>query len=64
MFSLLMEIMDRNPYAQFFQSWRDIYVDKNTRILLNKSLSLDQRVYNAPWSSEVAAHLMIQQVHI
>ncbi|XP_057534285.1 uncharacterized protein LOC130812729 [Amaranthus tricolor] len=53
--SLLMEIMDCNPYAQFFQSLRDINVHENTRIFLNKSSSLDQRVYNAPSSSEVAA---------
>ena len=53
--SLLMEIMDRNPYAQFFRSLCDIDVDENIRIFLNKSSSLDQRVYNAPSSSEVAA---------
>jgi hypothetical protein len=53
--SLLMEIMDRNPYAHFFRSLQHIDVQENTRVLLNKNPTLDQRLYNTPSSDEVAA---------
>ncbi|XP_021742866.1 uncharacterized protein LOC110708946 [Chenopodium quinoa] len=47
--------MSHNPYARFFKSLRDINVSTETVITLNKYPTLDQRVYNAPTSDEVAA---------
>ncbi|XP_021754981.1 uncharacterized protein LOC110720288 isoform X1 [Chenopodium quinoa] len=51
---LLMQIMECNPYAQFFRSLRDIPVVESTEIHLNRNPVLDQRVYNAPTANEVA----------
>ncbi|XP_074296881.1 uncharacterized protein LOC141627538 [Silene latifolia] len=53
--TLLMSLMDDNPYGRFFRSLREIEVTQDTRIMLNTHTSLDQRVYNAPTSDEVAA---------
>ncbi|XP_021761053.1 uncharacterized protein LOC110725888 isoform X2 [Chenopodium quinoa] len=52
--SLIMAIMLLNPYAKFFKSLREIEVTEETEIRLNKYPVLDQRVYNAPTSEEVA----------
>ncbi|XP_074313505.1 uncharacterized protein LOC141648681 [Silene latifolia] len=49
-----MQITETNPYARFFRSLRELPVNKETQILLNKNTTLDQRVYNAPTSDEVA----------
>ncbi|XP_074301054.1 uncharacterized protein LOC141632403 [Silene latifolia] len=54
MVTLLMEIMDDNPYGKFFRSLQEIGVTKNTRIVLSTDPTNDQRVYNAPTSDEVA----------
>lgn len=54
----LMRIMESNPYAQFFRSLRDKRVDATTSIRINRDPVLDQRVYNAPTSSEVACIIM------
>ncbi|XP_021775482.1 uncharacterized protein LOC110739322 [Chenopodium quinoa] len=51
---LLMQIMECNPYAQFFRSLREISVVESTEIHLNRNPVLDQRVYNAPTANEVA----------
>ncbi|KAH9625530.1 hypothetical protein KSS87_020327 [Heliosperma pusillum] len=51
---MLMEVTSYNPYAKFFRSLREMDILDNTKILINKSTSKDQRVYNAPTSNEVA----------
>ncbi|XP_048501440.1 uncharacterized protein LOC104885353 [Beta vulgaris subsp. vulgaris] len=56
--AILMEIMQQNPYAKFFRSLRELDVVENTRIHLNKDHVLDQRVYNAPTTEEVAYPLL------
>ncbi|XP_074282556.1 uncharacterized protein LOC141607096 [Silene latifolia] len=55
MITLLMGIMDANPYGKFFRSLQEIEVTENTRIVLSTDPTNDQRVYNAPTSDEVAA---------
>ncbi|XP_021717622.1 uncharacterized protein LOC110685399 [Chenopodium quinoa] len=52
---ILMKITEMNPYARFFRSLREIEIDENTQIVLSQNTVLDQRVYNAPVSDEVAA---------
>lgn len=51
----LMNILSINPYAQTFRSLGDLPTLENYRITLNTSSELDQRVYNAPTASQVAA---------
>ncbi|KAK9677012.1 hypothetical protein RND81_11G116000 [Saponaria officinalis] len=46
-------ITQMNPYARFFRSLRELNINKNTQIIINKNIVLDQRVYNAPTSDEV-----------
>ncbi|KAL2894433.1 Dedicator of cytokinesis protein 4 [Bienertia sinuspersici] len=53
--SMLMKLMEENPYVQFFKSLREKTIDEETTIQSNKSVRLDQRVFNAPTSDEVAA---------
>ena len=50
-----MEIMQRYLYAHFFQSLHHLDMIDNTKVLLSKSLALDQRVYNSSTSDEVVA---------
>ncbi|XP_021761770.1 uncharacterized protein LOC110726598 [Chenopodium quinoa] len=52
---ILMKITEMNSYARFFRSLREIEIDENTQIVLSQNPVLDQRVYNAPVSDEVAA---------
>ncbi|XP_071913897.1 uncharacterized protein [Coffea arabica] len=52
---LLMRILLNNPYAKFFKSLRDIPNLDSYRIVLNCYPGLDQRVYNLPSTSQVAA---------
>ena len=52
---LLMRILESNPYTRFFKSLRDVADLENHKIVLNSNPSLDQRVYNLPTSSQVAA---------
>ncbi|XP_031127552.1 uncharacterized protein LOC116029646 [Ipomoea triloba] len=51
----LMEVMSCNPYANFFRSLKDVVHSDDFSILLNSSPSLDQRLYNSPTASQVAA---------
>ncbi|KAK9690274.1 hypothetical protein RND81_09G117500 [Saponaria officinalis] len=51
---ILMQITQINPSARFFRSLRELNIDENTQIIINKNTVLDQRVYNAPTSDEVA----------
>ncbi|XP_074289273.1 uncharacterized protein LOC141614427 [Silene latifolia] len=46
-----------NPYSRFFRSLKEISVDENTQILINKNPRGDPNVYNAPSSDEVAVIL-------
>ncbi|XP_027166384.1 uncharacterized protein LOC113766387 [Coffea eugenioides] len=52
---LLMRVLSDNPYARFFKSLRDVPHLDNLNIILNCYPSLDQRVYNLPSTSQVAA---------
>ncbi|XP_027082486.1 uncharacterized protein [Coffea arabica] len=52
---LLMRILEANPYTKFFKGLRDVPDLDNHRIVLNFDPRLDQRVYNVPTSSQVAA---------
>nr|XP_027121996.1 uncharacterized protein LOC113738929 [Coffea arabica] len=51
----LMRILESNPYTRFFKSLREVEDLENHRIVLNSNPSLDQRVYNLPTASQVAA---------
>ncbi|XP_027171707.1 uncharacterized protein LOC113771310 [Coffea eugenioides] len=52
---LLMDILSENPYARFFKDLRDVPNINNFNIALNCYPALDQRVYNLPSTSQVAA---------
>lgn len=52
---ILMEVSAQNPYARFFRSLKDLDIQEDTQITINKNTVLDQRVYNAPTTDEVAA---------
>ncbi|KAH9622274.1 hypothetical protein KSS87_001374, partial [Heliosperma pusillum] len=51
---ILIHVTKTNPYARFFRSLRDIEITEETQIVINKTANVDQRVYNAPTSDEVA----------
>ncbi|XP_019198955.1 PREDICTED: uncharacterized protein LOC109192706 [Ipomoea nil] len=51
----LVALLDCNPYARFFRSLKDVVHSDEFSICLNSSPSLDQRVYNTPTTSQVAA---------
>ncbi|XP_074277138.1 uncharacterized protein LOC141600788 [Silene latifolia] len=52
--TLLIGLIDDNPYGKFFRSLQEIEVTQDTRIVLTTDPGHDQRVYNAPTSDEVA----------
>ena len=52
---LLLRILADNPYAKFFKDLRSVPNLDDHRIVLNCNVSLDQRVYNLPTASQVAA---------
>ncbi|XP_031127556.1 uncharacterized protein LOC116029649 [Ipomoea triloba] len=51
----LIEVMSYNPYTNFFRSLKDVVHSDDFSILLNSSSSFDQRLYNSPTASQVAA---------
>ncbi|XP_042939420.1 uncharacterized protein LOC122274451 [Carya illinoinensis] len=51
----LMDILRVNPYSRFFRSLGDLPSLECQKICIRSDPGLDQRVYNAPTSSEVAA---------
>ncbi|KAK9749993.1 hypothetical protein RND81_02G164700, partial [Saponaria officinalis] len=51
----LMKIMQLNPYAKFFYSLQDIRIGEENRIVIRYDPLQDQRLYNAPTASLVAA---------
>ncbi|XP_027171825.1 uncharacterized protein LOC113771446 [Coffea eugenioides] len=52
---LLMYILSNNPYARFFKGLRDVPNLDDLNIVLSCYPSLDQRIYNLPSASQVAA---------
>ncbi|XP_074299256.1 uncharacterized protein LOC141630318 [Silene latifolia] len=50
----LIQITHNNPYARFFRSLRELPINDNSQIRIHRNTVLDQRVYNAPTSDEVA----------
>nr|XP_027086482.1 uncharacterized protein LOC113708217 [Coffea arabica] len=52
---LLMGILEQNPYTKVFKSLRELPNLDDHSIFLNSNPGLDQRLYNMPTSSEVAA---------
>ncbi|XP_021864128.1 uncharacterized protein [Spinacia oleracea] len=52
--NILMDVTKTNPYARFFRCLKEMNIDENTQIILNKNTVPDQRVYNSPTSDEVA----------
>ena len=53
--SILREALQVNPYCQFFRSLRDVPLLKDHKIRIRCDSGMDQRVYNAPLASQVAA---------
>ncbi|KAG7986452.1 hypothetical protein I3843_03G080700 [Carya illinoinensis] len=51
----LMDILRVNPYSTFFRSISDLSNLEYQKICIKSNPGLDQRVFNAPTSSEVAA---------
>ncbi|KAL3513560.1 hypothetical protein ACH5RR_026277 [Cinchona calisaya] len=51
---LLMNILGANPYAKFFKDFRNIPYIEDQIIVINSNLGLNQRLYNLPFSSQVA----------
>jgi hypothetical protein len=51
----IVGILERNPYAQVFKSLGSVPNLDEYRISLNTDINLDQRRYNAPTTSQVAA---------
>ncbi|KAJ9558517.1 hypothetical protein OSB04_013131 [Centaurea solstitialis] len=52
---ILTRVLATNPYAITFRSLAELGPLDNYRVSLNTSVTLDQRVYNQPTTSEVAA---------
>ena len=51
----LMDILEVNPYCRFFRTLSNISSLENHTIRIRSYIDLDQRVYNAPSVSQVAA---------
>nr|GLL17688.1 uncharacterized protein LOC109154419 [Ipomoea trifida] len=51
----LIDVLGRNPYSQFFRNLKDMSSLDDCNIVIRSNASLDQRVYNMPTSSQVAA---------
>jgi hypothetical protein len=51
----ILGILEHNPYAQVFKSLGSVPNLDEYKILLNTDINLDQRRYNAPTTSQVAA---------
>lgn len=52
---IIMDILSINPYARFFRTLRELNVDEHTRIIIRADANVDQRVFNTPTTSQVAA---------
>jgi hypothetical protein len=53
--SIITDVLRENPYSEQFRSLGQAQNLEDYRIILNLDQRLDQRVYNAPITSEVAA---------
>nr|GMD83633.1 uncharacterized protein LOC109176597 [Ipomoea batatas] len=53
--SALIQLMSGNLYGQFFRSLKDIAQTDEFSIILRSNISMDQRTYNMPSASQVAA---------
>jgi hypothetical protein len=53
--SIITDVLRENPYSEQFRSLGQAQNIEDYRIILNLDQRLDQRVYNAPITSEVAA---------
>ncbi|KAL7238260.1 hypothetical protein ACSBR2_004375 [Camellia fascicularis] len=51
----IMNILSQNPYVQFLHSLKDIDIDEEQNIVIGTNANLDQRMYNAPTTSQVLA---------
>ncbi|XP_027177834.1 uncharacterized protein LOC113776981 [Coffea eugenioides] len=51
----IMQVLEANPYAKFFRNLREIPNLDNYYIVLKTLPGVDQRVYNRPTTSQVAA---------
>ncbi|XP_019156692.1 PREDICTED: uncharacterized protein LOC109153274 [Ipomoea nil] len=51
----LIDVLGSNPYSQFFRNLKDISSIEDCNIVIRSNATLDQRVYNMPTSSQVAA---------
>ncbi|XP_077222666.1 uncharacterized protein LOC143856351 [Tasmannia lanceolata] len=51
----IISILEISPYSQFLKSLRHHKSLQDCAIIINKDCGLDQRVYNAPTASQVAA---------
>nr|GMC72592.1 uncharacterized protein LOC109173038 [Ipomoea batatas] len=51
----LIDVLGRNPYSQFFRNLKDMSSLDDCNIVIRSNASLDQRVYNMPTYSQVAA---------
>nr|GLL31487.1 uncharacterized protein LOC107058457 [Ipomoea trifida] len=60
--SALIQLMSGNPYGQFFRSLKDIAQTDEFSIILRSDISMDQRTYNMPSASQVAA-IWIEDKH-
>ncbi|XP_057247503.1 uncharacterized protein LOC130589889 [Beta vulgaris subsp. vulgaris] len=47
--------MESNPYAKFFRSLKDQYINDTSRIVIRSDPNHDQRTHTAPVASQVAA---------
>lgn len=53
--NILLDILKINPYCYFFQNLKNISKLIDHKICINSDPKLDQRVYNSPLASQVAA---------
>jgi len=51
----LMNILDANPFSRFFRTLQTMPNIEECRIVIKCNVDLDQRVFNAPTASQVAA---------
>ena len=51
----IIDILHINPYCRFFRNLRGVSDLENYKILIRSDAELDQRLYNSPSVSQVAA---------
>ena len=55
---VILKILTTNPYCRFFRNLKDVSEIDECQIIIRRDPQLDQRVYNAPIVSQVAAILV------